>query len=87
MSNLDDPRVLFAAERTVLAWARTAAGFMAMGFLIDRSSLVLARTDGPVALAFWIGLGFVSLGVALSGLSIIQFRRSTAALRGAECQR
>ena len=26
MSELNDPRVLFAAERTLMAWSRTAAG-------------------------------------------------------------
>ena len=40
MSELDDPRVLFAAERTLLAWSRTAAGLMALGFFVDRASLV-----------------------------------------------
>ena len=37
MSDLNDPRVLFAAERTLLAWNRTAAGLMAFGFLVDRA--------------------------------------------------
>jgi|SRR5687768_16781548 len=82
--SLDDPRVLYAAERTVLAWTRTAAGFMAIGFLIDRSSLVLAQPGARADLAFWIGLGFVLLGVALTGLSIVQYRRSVAALRAPE---
>ena len=40
MSELNDPRVLFAAERTLLAWNRTVAGLMALGFFIDRASLV-----------------------------------------------
>jgi putative membrane protein len=34
MSELNDPRVLFAAERTLLAWSRTSAGLMAFGFLL-----------------------------------------------------
>ena len=46
MSELDDPRVLFAAERTLLAWSRTAAGLMALGFFVDRASLVDAA-GGP----------------------------------------
>jgi uncharacterized membrane protein YidH (DUF202 family) len=41
LSNLDDPRVLFAAERTLMAWSRTAAGLMAFGFLVDRTTLLL----------------------------------------------
>jgi putative membrane protein len=41
VSELNDPRVLFAAERTLLAWSRTAAGLMAFGFLVDRAGLLL----------------------------------------------
>ncbi|MGM0680450.1 MAG: YidH family protein, partial [Pseudomonadota bacterium] len=36
MSDLKDPRVLFAAERTLLAWNRTSLSFIAFGFLIER---------------------------------------------------
>jgi putative membrane protein len=83
MSELNDPRVLFAAERTLLAWVRTVAGLMAMGFLIDRTALMLPGGRGA-ALASGIGLAFVIAGVALSGLSIVQYRRSVADLRPAE---
>jgi putative membrane protein len=82
LSDLNDPRVLFAAERTLLAWSRTAAGLMAFGFLIDRAGLVVqgAATRG----ALWIGLAFVMLGVVLSGLSALQYRRAIASLRPVE---
>jgi putative membrane protein len=84
MSNLDDPRVLFAAERTLMAWSRTAAGLMAFGFVVDRTTLLLAD-EGPSAhFGLWIGLAFVVLGVALSALSIVQYRRSVATLRPVE---
>src|SRR6267143_5225708 len=46
MSELNDPRVLFAAERTLLAWSRTSAGLMTFGFLVDRAGLVI---NGPAA--------------------------------------
>ena len=53
MAELDDPRVLFAAERTLLAWSRTVAGLMAFGFLVDRAGLLVhgaaAARDG----GFW----------------------------------
>jgi len=64
MSDLNDPRVLFAAERTLLAWSRTSAGLMAFGFLVDRAGLVVPGPQGRGAL--WIGVAFVLVGVALS---------------------
>ena len=82
MSELNDPRVLFAAERTPLAWNRTASGLIALGFFIDRAALMTAAESG--ALATWIGLGFLLLGVALNLLSVAQYRRGVAALRPAE---
>ena len=84
MSNLDDPRVLFAAERTLMAWSRTAAGLMAFGFVIDRTAVLMPRAAASAAFALWIGLAFVLLGVVLSMLSIVQYRRSVATLRAVE---
>jgi len=84
LSDLNDPRVLFAAERTLLAWSRTAAGLMALGFLIDRASLVVQGAATARGGALWIGLGFVLLGVVLSGLSALQYRRALASLRPVE---
>jgi putative membrane protein len=82
MSDLDDPRVLFAAERTLMAWSRTAAGLMAFGFVIDRTALLTPGASRGFALS--IGLAFVLLGVLLSVLSIAQHRRSVATLRPVE---
>jgi putative membrane protein len=87
MSNLDDPRVLFAAERTLMAWSRTAAGLMAFGFLLDRTTLLLGEEGGRPHVAFWIALAFILLGVVLSALSIVQYRRSIADLRPVEIPR
>jgi putative membrane protein len=83
MSDLNDPRVLFAAERTLLAWSRTAAGLMAFGFLIDRAALLVPGGAGRGG-ALWVGLAFVVLGVVLSGLSAVQYRRAVASLRPVE---
>ena len=84
MSNLDDPRVLFAAERTLLAWNRTASGLMALGFFIDRASLAVGAKPGGQRFALAIGLAFLVLGVALNALSVVQYRRSVAQLRPVE---
>jgi putative membrane protein len=79
MSDLNDPRVLFAAERTLLAWSRTAAGLMAFGFFLDRTADA-ARPH----FALWLGFAFVVLGVALCGVSIFHYRRAIASLRPIE---
>jgi len=81
MSELNDPRVLFAAERTLLAWVRTAAGLMALGFIIDRAALVAGAHRG---FALAIGLAFLLVGVLLSWLSVAQYRVSVASLRPQE---
>lgn len=80
MSYLDDPRVLFAAERTLLAWTRTASGLMAMGFLIDRGAYMVDASGPGRAFALWIGIGFVLLGVVLCFVSMVHYRRGVEGL-------
>jgi putative membrane protein len=84
MAELDDPRVLFAAERTLLAWSRTVSGLMAFGFLVDRAGMLVHGSAAARDLGFWIGLSFIVLGVVLSLLSVLQYRRSIAVLRPAQ---
>ena len=84
MSDLNDPRVLFAAERTLLAWNRTASGLMALGFFIDRASLVADAAKSSRVLAAGIGIAFLLLGAALNVLSVVQYRRGVASLRPVE---
>jgi putative membrane protein len=37
-----DPRVFFAAERTLLAWVRSSMAVMALGFVVDKFGLFLS---------------------------------------------
>jgi putative membrane protein len=93
MSDLNDPRVLFAAERTLLAWNRTVLSLMAFGFVIERFGLFVrfvAQARGGAVIppqdrvSFWLGIGFIALGVAASLLSVVQYRVALASLRPAE---
>lgn len=92
MSDLNDPRVLFAAERTLLAWSRTGLTLMGFGFLIERFGLFLRlfaqQSMGTMGtshgFSFWIGIVFIVLGVMMTGLSNVQFHRVLRTLKPIE---
>lgn len=83
---LSDPRVFFAAERTLLAWVRTGLTIMAFGFVVARFGLFLQLlaaqhvpahvtvTQSRFDLSNLIGIALVLLGTACMILGAIQHR-------------
>jgi putative membrane protein len=75
-----DPRVLFAAERTLLAWVRTGVALMGFGFVVARFGLFLReaanlRGDGGErqgVLSLWVGTALVVLAVLVNVLAAAQ---------------
>ena len=91
MSDLSDPRVLFAAERTLLAWSRTSLTLMAFGFVIERFGLfvhMISPQAGNTALqrntSFWIGLAFIVLGAIAAAAAVLQYRTVLRTLKPIE---
>ena len=82
---LSDPRVFFAAERTLLAWVRTGLTVMAFGFVVARFGLflrLLAAQVPGVAIATHtsptisngMGIALVLIGTACMILGAVQHR-------------
>lgn len=89
MSDLNDPRVLFAAERTLLAWVRTGITAIGLGFIVARFGLFLrivhTGADSHDTLASsLIGIALILVGSALCLLAVRQFRRLVQTLKPAE---
>jgi putative membrane protein len=79
-----DIREYLAAERTLLAYMRTALAFMGLGFVVARFSLYLrelaALRVAPTSfqspgLSLWFGVALVLSAIALNLLSTIEYRR------------
>jgi len=80
-----DPRVVFAAERTLLAWIRTGLSLMGFGFVVARFGLFLREfasaaqhrnVPSPApGFSLWIGTALVGLGVVVNLIAIFQHVR------------
>lgn len=88
---LKDPRVFFAAERTLLAWVRTGLTIMAFGFVVARFGLFLhmlgaqhigttAPNPTPWEFSNLTGVALILCGVACMFLGAFQHRSYVATL-------
>ena len=87
--NASDPRVFFAAERTLLAWLRTGLTVMGLGFVVARFGLflrllALQREPSAVvehaAVSAVLGVLFVIAGAIAVLVATVQHRRFVATL-------
>jgi len=90
MSELNDPRVLFAAERTLLAWNRTSISLMAFGFVVERFGLFLEVIDKEEVkvfqrhISFFVGLSFILLAAFVAIYSAWQHKKILKTIRPIE---
>src|ERR1700735_3105497 len=81
MSYTADPRVLFAAERTLLAWARTSIALMGFGFVVERCVLFLqlvahqSESNSQRGFSLAAGVLLLLLGASVALISARQFRQ------------
>ena len=84
-----DPRVFFAAERTLLAWLRTGLTIIALGFVVSRFGLFVrllalqTQSSPPPArssLSAGLGVAFVIVGTLAIAVAAVQHKRFIATL-------
>ena len=88
-SSEKDPRVYFAAERTLLAWIRTGLAMMGFGFVVARFGLFLreiqaVQQGAPVESArgsLWFGIALVLMGVLVNLSAVFHHARLVRELR------
>jgi putative membrane protein len=88
---MSDPRVFFAAERTLLAWIRTGLTIMGFGFVVARFGLFLAllaaqhpvpvlRIDPTPHISSIVGIALVMLGAVSILVAAAQHRNYVRSL-------
>jgi putative membrane protein len=85
----EDPRIYFAAERTLLAWVRTGIAVMAFGFVVARFGVFLSLVTAPglaqhpiaSRLSPYIGAALVVIGAAAIAAGTLEYRRYCDTLR------
>ena len=86
-----DPRVFFAAERTLLAWLRTGLTIIALGFVVSRFGLFVqllavqsqaatSASAGRQSISAVLGVAFVLVGSVAIVAAVIQHHRFVATL-------
>lgn len=87
MSEEKDPRVLFAAERTLLAWNRTSIALIAFGFLVERSGMLMQMLAAespdrlPQSITVLVGLLFILIGAGVAIFASRQYARFLSTLK------
>lgn len=88
---MSDPRVIFAAERTLLAWIRTGLTIMGFGFVVARFGLFLRvmaeqHAAGAAALSPHggfsdiLGIALVLLGAIAMAIAAFEYHAMMASL-------
>ena len=86
-----DPRILFAAERTFLAYVRTGLALMGFGLVVARLPFVLHELSAtpaahrpPSAFSSILGVALVLCGATVCAVSPIWYARAVARLHRGE---